>query len=312
MKFTFLGTSAGRPTKTRNVSGLGVEIENEYGWYLFDCGEATQHQILKTHLSLFKLKTIFISHIHGDHVYGLFGILTSRMLDGCEAPLKVYAPKGVKEMVEGVVDISFEHLGYELEFVEIYGGFEEEFENFSLKVLPLIHSAPSYAFYIQKKPKLKLNVEKLKKDGLMPGVEYKDIQLGRDVVKNGKIFEAREYVEVIESEKIIIAGDNAEPDILGKYLKNLDLLIHEATYTSEVFEKLETKYLHTTAKDLGIAAQEFGVKNLIATHISPRFQGDEILNEIKKYYSGNAFVANDFDVFTLKKDKLILESFMFC
>ena len=144
----------------------------------------------------------------------------------------------------------------------------------------------------------------------MPGIEYKDIQLGRDVVKNGKIFEAKEYVEVIEGKRIIIAGDNAEPDILGKYLKNLDLLIHEATYTSEVFEKLETKYLHTTAKDLGIAAQEFGVKNLIATHISPRFQGDEILNEIKKYYSGNAFVANDFDVFRLK-NSLIKECNLF-
>ena len=82
--------------------------------------------------------------------------------------------------------------------------------------------------------------------------------------------------------------------------KNLDLLIHEATYTAEVFEKMETKYLHTTAKDLGIAAEKYGVKNLIATHISPRFEKEEILKEIKKYYTGNVYVANDFDIYELK------------
>ena len=300
MKFTFLGTGAGRPTKERNVSALGMEIENEYGWYLFDCGEATQHQILKTHLSIYKLKNIFISHIHGDHVYGLFGLITSRMLDKCEAPLKIYAPKGVKEMVESVVDTSYEHLGYELEFIEIYGGFEEEFENFNLKALPLIHSVESLAFYIQKKPKIKLNAQKLIKDGLNPGIEYKEIQKGLDIKRDGKTYKASEYTEKIEGEKIIIAGDNAQPDYLGKYLKNLDLLIHEATYTAEVFEKMETKYLHTTAKDLGVAAEEYGVKNLIATHISPRFDGEEILEEIKKYYTKNVCVANDFDVYELK------------
>ncbi|WP_456471073.1 ribonuclease Z [Caminibacter sp.] len=300
MKFIFFGTSAGRPTKTRNVSGIGMEIENEYGWYLFDCGEGTQHQILKTNLSIYKLKTIFISHIHGDHVYGLFGLITSRMLDKCETPLKIYAPKGVKEIVEAVVDISYEHLGYELSFIEIYGGFEEEFENFNLKVLPLIHSVESLAFYIQRKPKIKLNAQKLIKDGLSPGIEYKNIQNGIDVEKNGKIYKASEYTEIIDGEKVIIAGDNAEPDYLCKYLKNLDLLIHEATYTAEVFEKMETKYLHTTAKSLGIAAEKYGVKNLIATHISPRFEKEEILKEIKKYYTGNVYVASDFDIYELK------------
>jgi len=295
MKLTFLGTSAGRPTKDRNVSAVALEIENERGWYLFDCGEGTQQQILKTKLSIYKLKTIFITHIHGDHVYGLFGLITSRMLDKCTEPLKIYAPQGVREMVESVVDISREHLGYELEFIEIYGGYEEEFENFNLKVLPLIHSAPSYAFFIQQKDKVTLNAKKLQNDGLNPSNLYQEIKKGNDLEIDGKKFIAKNYLKTTAGKKMIIAGDNAEPDILGKYLKNLDLLVHEATYLHEDFLKLDKKYLHTTAKELGRVAREYGVKKLVATHISPRYEGDEILKEIKSEYK-NVIVAKDFDV----------------
>jgi ribonuclease Z len=295
MKLTFLGTSAGRPTKDRNVSAVALEIENERGWYLFDCGEGTQQQILKTKLSIYKLKTIFITHIHGDHIYGLFGLITSRMLDNCTEPLKIYAPQGVREMVESVVDISREHLGYELEFIEIYGGYEEEFENFNLKVLPLIHSAPSYAFFIQQKDKVTLNAKKLQNDGLNPSNLYQEIKKGNDLEIDGKKFIAKNYLKTTAGKKMIIAGDNAEPDILGKYLKNLDLLVHEATYLHEDFLKLDKKYLHTTAKELGRVAREYGVKKLVATHISPRYEGDEILKEIKSEYK-NVIVAKDFDV----------------
>ena len=295
MKLTFLGTSAGRPTKERNVSAIALEVENEKGWYLFDCGEGTQQQILKTKLSIYKLKTIFITHIHGDHVYGLFGLITSRMLDKCTESLKIYVPKGVKEMVEAVVDTSREHLGYELEFIEIYGGFEEEFENFRVKVLPLIHSVPSYAFYIQQKDKITLDAKKLQNDGLNPSPLYQEIKNGRDLEVEGRKYIAKNYLQNTPGKRMIIAGDNAEPDILGKYLKNLDLLVHEATYLEEDFIRLEKKYLHTTAKELGRIAEEFGVKKLAATHISPRYEGNEILKEIKTEYKGEVIVAKDFD-----------------
>ncbi|MEO1958229.1 MAG: ribonuclease Z [Nautiliaceae bacterium] len=290
MKFTFLGTSAGKPTKKRNVSALAFEIGSS--WYLFDCGEATQHQLLKTNYSLYKLKSIFITHLHGDHIFGLFGLLTSRKLDGCVFPLRIYAPNGLKDMINSVIKV--DELGYELEFVEIYGGFEEEFEEFDLKVLPLIHSKESYAFYIKEKPKINIDYEKLIKDGLYPSWLYKKLKEGNDVEINGKIYRASEYLIKRDGKRVIIGGDNAEPDFLGKYLLDLDLLIHEATY------KDKSKYLHTSAKILGITAQKYNVKNLIATHISPKCNGDEILAEIKKYYNGIAFVANDFDKFELK------------
>jgi ribonuclease Z len=309
MKFLFFGTSAGKPTKQRNVSALAMEFENDNKWYLFDCGEATQHQILKSRLSSSKLDTIFITHLHGDHVYGLFGLITSRMLDKITKPLTIYGPKGLKDLISSVVDISFEHLGYELTINEIYAGAEIVFDKFKVTVLPLLHSIECFAYFIKENDiSNKINQEKLIKDGLNPCALYGEIKKGKDVEFNGKKYKAKDYLlEPILGQKVIIAGDNAEPEILCPYLENLDLLIHESTYTQEIFDNMDIKYMHTTAKNLGIIAQKYNIKNLIATHISPRFTTNEpILNEIKKYYNGNAFVANDFDEFELKGGNLKL------
>jgi len=309
MKFLFFGTSAGRPTKLRNVSALAMEFENDNKWYLFDCGEATQHQILKSRLSSSKLDTIFITHLHGDHVYGLFGLITSRMLDKCQKPLTIYGPKGLKSLISSVVDVTFEHLGYELNIIETYAGAEIIFDKFKVKVLPLMHSVECFAYFIKENDKSnKINQKKLINDGLKPCKLYGEIKKGKDLEYNGKTFKAKDYLlEPILGQRVIIAGDNAEPEILTPYLQNLDLLIHESTYTQDIFDTMNEKYMHTTAKNLGIIAQKYKIKNLIATHISPRYQeSNVILNEIKNVYKGEVFVANDFDEFELKEEKLRL------
>ena len=110
---------------------------------------------------------------------------------------------------------------------------------------------------------------------------------------------------------LIIAGDNSRPDVLGRYLEELDLLVHECTYTQETYDNLPVKVLHTTAKDLGIAVQAKRVKNLIANHINPRYNKNStigvemIYNEIKHNYEGKLFIANDFDVYRLGRDSVI-------
>jgi len=99
MKLTFLGTSAGRPTKERNVSALGLEFDQDNKWYLFDCGEGTQRQIMKSRLSIGKLDTIFITHLHGDHYYGLPGLLSTKKLETSLKALTIYGPKGIKDFL---------------------------------------------------------------------------------------------------------------------------------------------------------------------------------------------------------------------
>ncbi|EDZ63292.1 ribonuclease Z [Sulfurimonas gotlandica GD1] len=313
MKLTFLGTSAGKPTKERNVSALGFELDQDNKWYLFDCGEATQHQLLHSHLSVAKLDTIFITHLHGDHYYGLPGLISSKKLDTCFKPLSIYGPVGIRKFLECSVGTSEEKLGFKLDIVEFKSGDEFKFDKFSLKVLPLVHSIDSFAFYIKEDDITnKINEEKLRALGAEPSKLYGELKRGNSIVFDGKTLEPKEFMhEPTIGRKIIIAGDNSQPDILGEYLRDLDLLVHECTYTQEVYDNLAVKVLHTTAKELGLAAEQMQVKHLIANHINPRFNKsshmdiDVVYNEIKSNYKGELFIANDFDVYHLNRDSLV-------
>lgn len=316
MQFTFLGTSAGKPSKERNVTALGMELEQDTQWYLFDCGEGTQHQLLHSRLSIGKMSTIFITHMHGDHYYGLPGLLSSKKLDKALRPLTIYGPVGIKKFIECVMnDISEEKLTYNLTIIE-YSPYDEfTFEKFTVKVLPLQHSVESHAFYIKENDtSQKLDDAKLKAMGIAPSPLYGEIKRGKSITVNGKKLDAKSFMlEPKIGRKVIIAGDNKTPEILGSYLDNLDLLIHESTYLQETYDNLPVKVQHTTARDLGTAAQNHGVRNLIATHINPRYNrsekigADAIKNEISAYYSGNFFIAKDFDIYTLKRSGIITQ-----
>ena len=313
MNLTFLGTSAGKPTRERNVSALALEFEQDNKWYLFDCGEATQHQLIQSRLSIGKLDTIFITHMHGDHYYGLPGLLSSKKLDTAFQPITIYGPKGIKRFLECVMDISLENLRYELKIIEFEAEDSFVFDKFSLKVLVLEHSIESFAFYIKEHDITnKINEEKLRAIGLEPSALYGELQRGNSIVFEGKKLEPEEFtLDPIDGRSLIIAGDNRSPDILGKYLEEIDLLVHECTYTQEDYDHLEEKVLHTTAKELGSVVQKRGVKNLIASHINPRYnkkssEGAEVIyNEIAHYYKGRLFIADDFDIYRLDRNSVV-------
>lgn len=313
MTLTFLGTSAGKPTRERNVSALGLALEQQSGWCLFDCGEGTQRQIMKSGLSLGKLHTVFITHLHGDHYFGLPGLLATKKLDGITAPLSIYGPQGIRAFLECALDLSEAHLGYRLEIIEYRAEESFLFERFSVKVLPLVHSKESVAFYIKENDVTnRLNEAKLRALGMEPSPLYGEIKRGEHVRFEGRELEPLEFMlEPVIGRSLIIAGDNSSPAVLGDYLEDLDLLVHECTYTQAVYDKLVKKVLHTTAKELGEALQHKGVKNLIANHIDPRYSRESplgvemIYDEIKRCYKGRLFIAEDFDVYTLGRGGVI-------
>lgn len=283
-------------------------------WFLVDCGEATQHRILSTKLSLSHLSTILITHLHGDHCYGVPGLLASAALaQDRNDPVTIAAPADLKDFIDCTQSVSKLKISPPINFINIEDSKNLQLGEYDVLVLDCSHVIPSYAFlFTEKEIKRSLNTEKLEAEGIPQGVVWGKLQRGEDVTLSGK--------EQLKSDdfllpsrkplKIIAAGDNNTPEILEPYTEGVDLLIHEATYLQKHFDKTGNDHGHSTAKSVAQFAEKAGVKNLILTHFSPRYRylggkGEsiaEVEEEARTYYSGNLFLANDYDEFILDKN----------
>ena len=300
IQLIFLGTSAGVPTKNRNLSSLALRLNGGSNWILFDVGEATQHQILKTPISLYKLDKIFITHLHGDHFYGLFGLIGSRAMIRATTPLTIYAPKGVRVAIETIFQVSGMNLPFELNIIELNKETTLEFDSFFIKAVKLSHSIECYGYiFIQKDRAGRFNVNRAKALGIRDVRLFKELQMGKSItLDSGKTITPNMVIDGVKrGKRVIIGGDNDKPEIFLRF-SDIDLLIHEATYTQRDFDSLAKKFKHTTAKRLAEVANALKVDRLIATHISPRYDSDdrlrELEDEIRVYYKGDFAIAYDF------------------
>jgi len=298
-KIIFLGTSAGVPTRFRNVSALALQPENSKAWILFDCGEGTQHQILKSPLSAYNLSTIFITHLHGDHIYGLPGLLASRGMVQAQTPLEIYGPKGLKEIIETVMHHSQLHLPFDLKIIEVSKDMRIDLGQLTIDVVELSHSIPSYGYVVTFADKPgKFDVAKAKALGVPEGPLYAKLKRGETItLPDGRSIDGTLLIgEPQKGKRIVIGGDNDTPLLFEKFAP-FDLMIHEATYTQYDFDHLPRKFQHTTAKALAQAAQQMGVSWLILNHISPRYDKDgrivELVEEAKCHFDGKVDVAYD-------------------
>ncbi|MCJ8269817.1 MAG: MBL fold metallo-hydrolase [Psychrosphaera sp.] len=313
MEFTFLGTSSGTPTKRRNVSGLALHGKNSKHWYMIDCGEATQHQLLRTKYSMITLKAIFITHIHGDHCYGLPGILASASMAGREAPLTIVAPQGVIDMVKAVQQTTQLWLDYELIYIAVEQQFQSLcFDDFTVEPVELSHRVPCFGYnFVDNNIERRVDQPKLKASGIKPGPLWGLLQKGKDVTTPaGQSLLAKDFLQAPRQPRaIFVAGDNDTPSLLNNATVKPDVVIHEATYTEDIAEKVGKGPQHSYARIVGEYAQSGTIKHLILTHFSARYGYDtrqspsilDVKNEAKTYYKGNLFLANDFDRFELNK-----------
>ncbi len=313
MEIIFLGTSAGTPTKTRNLTAIALKKRNYKWWYLIDCGEGTQHQILKTQLSLLWLKGIFITHIHGDHFYGLAGLLATLSTIGRKEPLKIVSPIGVKIFLETIFDIS-QRPSFQIEYVDADRIDNISDDDFDINWIPLQHRIPCFGFIFKEHVIAhRLNIAKLKEYGVPSGPIWGALQRGELVtLDTGEILNPHDFYMLGDKARVIaIAGDNSKPEIFKPYSKELSLLVHEATYTDEVAQKIPEDTGHSSALKIAQFAEINGLKNLILTHFSPRYRDDiesspsikDIEDEAKASYTGTLSLAKDFNIYTLTKDE---------
>ncbi|MGP4061796.1 ribonuclease Z [Halobacillus sp. H74] len=299
MELFFLGTGSGVPSKERNVSSLVLRILEERGTtWVFDCGEGTQQQILNTNIRPRRIEVIFITHLHGDHIYGLPGLLSSRSFQGGETPVTIYGPRGLKEYLDISLRISGTHLRYPLYVEEVEEGLLFEDEQFIVEAVKLKHGLASFGYILKEKDKLgELQPDKLKALGIKPGPIYQQIKSqSRTELEDGRIIRREDVIgPPKKGRKIAILGDTRYIPELAGLLKNTDVLVHEATFAGNE-EEMAYEYFHSTVKQAAMLAKEADAGELILNHLSSRYQGDavaELRNEAAAIFPSTT-IAHDF------------------
>jgi len=300
MEIYFLGTGAGMPSKQRNVTSIALNLLDERGTYwLFDCGEGTQHQILHSPVKLGRSEKLFITHLHGDHLYGIPGLLTSRSYLGGDTPLTVYGPVGVKRYIDTALEVSGAHLSYSLNVVEIEReGLLFEDDTFLVETARLEHRIECFGYrIIEKDQPGKLQLDKLAELGVPAGPIYGKLKQGQTVtLEDGRVLHGTDFVGVpIPGRKVVILGDTRYCEGAVQLAQDADVLVHEATFAMDK-QELAYAFDHATSVDAARTAEEAGADVLIMTHISSRYQGEEVsllLQEAQTIHA-NSHVAKDF------------------
>lgn len=294
-KVTILGCGAALPTNNRNPSAQYVECNNRH--ILIDCGEGTQMQIRKFKVHFQKITHILISHLHGDHFFGLPGLLSTMNLLGRNTGITVYGPQNLQTILQDIMSFGGQKLNFQLNFVAL--NFEEEqilFEDklFLIKSFPLKHRIPTCGFRIEEKKKEYSINSKVTKELAIPLKDYPKLKLGENIIlENGKIINFKSCV--VEPKKPLSYAYCSDTYPSAKYIKairHVDLLYHEATFTEELLARAKTT-LHSTAKQAAEIALKAKVNYLIIGHFSSRYEnGEAHLNEAKKVFE-NTKVAED-------------------
>jgi ribonuclease Z len=318
MEFQFLGTGAGTPSKSRNVSALALRTRGAPHWSLIDCGEGTQHQILRSAWSLHALRAVFITHMHGDHCYGLPGLLASAGMANRSAPLWIVGPSPLRQFIQAVMDTSELRLPFPLAFVNVDADGDADplcspdlLPDLRVHATALSHRVPCWAYsFTERIVERRLDTGKLRAAGVASGPAWGRLQQGEDVtLDDGRVLRADAFLLAPRKARtIIVGGDNDQPQRLVEEARKAEVLIHEATYTQDVLHKVGPGPQHSSARMTAAAAAAAGVPNLVLTHFSPRYQDGgpatmaDIDAEARAVYGGQLFLARDFDRYQLDRE----------
>jgi ribonuclease Z len=291
----FLGTAGSIPTPKRSLPAILIQRKGEQ--IMFDCGEGAQRQMTKAKAGFHKKMKIFITHMHGDHVLGLPGLMQTMALLDRERKLEIYGPPGIKRFIEGVRETVQFALNFPVEVYEIEkaGAICQEVEYF-VKAIWANHVIPSLAYALVEKPRPgKFYPEKAKALGIPEGPLWSKLQHGHKVkLPDGRVIKPEQVTgPPRHGRKIVYTGDTRPFKGLVRFAADADLLIHDATLDDELAERAQEDG-HSTPSQAAKNAKKAKVKMLILTHISSRYDNaNELLEQAHKILK-NTQVAEDF------------------
>jgi ribonuclease Z len=302
MKLTILGCYAATPRTLSNPTSQVLEIKNRV--FLIDCAEGTQVQLRKSKVKFSKINHIFISHLHGDHFYGLIGLISTFMLLNRESDLHVYGPKGIKEIILLQLRASGSYTGYNLYFHELQSKDSEtifEDEKVVVKTIPLTHRVYTNGFLFQEKNiERKLNIEAVE-NYQIDKLYFNKIKYGGDItLEDGTIIPNSELsFDPIPSKSYAFCSDTMYDEKIIPIIENVNYLYHESTFLeSEAY--LSDKTMHSTAKQAAKIALKGNVKNLILGHYSTRYGNIELFKKEAQTLFSNVHLADDGKEFELE------------
>lgn len=273
MQITFLGTSSGVPTRVRNVSSVALRLPQRAEIWLFDCGEGTQHQFLKSELKSSQIRRIFISHMHGDHIFGLMGLLATCGLAGNHQRIDLYGPPRLNDYLQACRRYSQTHFSYPIKVHTVEPGKVYEDDEYTVTCQLLEHRVPAFGYRIAEKDRPgHFDVKRATALGIPPGPIYGRLKRGEAVtLPDGRVIKGADLCgPPLVGRKLAYCTDTIYCENSVALAKQADVLIHEATFSHQDAE-MAYQRLHSTstmAAQVALAAQ---VKQLIMTHFSPRY-----------------------------------------
>lgn len=314
MEITFLGTSSGVPTRSRNVSSVALRLPQRAEVWLFDCGEGTQHQLLRSDLKSSQIRRIFITHMHGDHIFGLLGLIASCGLAGNAQPIDIYGPQGLADYLKACAKYSYFNLSPKIKIHTVQPGLVYEDDEFAVSCDRLTHRVPAHGYRIAEKDRPgRFNADKAAQLGIPSGPLYGKLKRGETVtLDDGRQICGTDLCEPPETgRKMAYCTDTVFCDPSVELARDADVLIHEATFAHQDAQMAFDR-LHSTSTMAAQVALLAGAKKLIMTHFSPRYapgnplEVKNLLEEARAIFP-QTLLAYDFMTYEIPRRRTVRE-----
>jgi ribonuclease Z len=294
LSLRFLGTAASRPTVERNVASLAVMREGET--LLFDCGEGTQRQMMRYHVS-FALADVFFTHMHADHVIGIIGLMRTMALQGRTEALRLWGPRGATRVLRRAEQFGFDRLGFPVEILELTPDEAVRRNGYQIVPFAVDHRGSASLGYalIEETRKGRFNPDLARELGIPEGPLWGQIHRGQPVtLPDGTTIDPSVLVGPPRpGRRVVITGDTRPCATTTEMARNADLLVHEATFGDDEAERA-TETGHSTAREAALVARVAEVRRLVLTHFSARYSHDasDLEREARQVFA-NTLVARD-------------------
>ena len=293
LRVTFLGTGGSLPTPHRNPSAVLINRKGEL--MLFDCGEGTQQQMMRAKTGMMKLSSIFITHLHADHILGIPGLIQTMSFHGREDPLLIHGPEKSREPIVNLTRVGYTRPRFEVRVTELSPGDVVRRDEYDVLAVGTEHNIPSIGYALVEHERTgRFNRERAIELGVSPGPLFSRLQRGESVTVEGGVVHP---VDVLGSprpgRRVVYTGDTRPTSDILEASRGADLLIHDGSLTHDLVEWAR-ETMHSTAREAALLAKEADVRELILTHISSRYSDPSPILEDATAVFGRARVARDF------------------